>query len=90
MTQADIYRNQNQRDPQAISVDRDLGIKLVIPECDGKLKPDAFMDWLVCGKYFFTQANDGWSLSHPSGNSILQLRCDLVGRLTKEAKESKH
>ena len=26
----------------------DLGIKLVILEYDGKLKPDKFMYWLVC------------------------------------------
>ena len=45
------YRNQ--RDPHAINVDRDLGIKLVIPEYDGKLKPDAFIDWLVCVENIF-------------------------------------
>eukprot|EP00268_Persea_americana_P013940 TRINITY_DN16175_c0_g1_i4.p1 TRINITY_DN16175_c0_g1~~TRINITY_DN16175_c0_g1_i4.p1 ORF type:complete len:110 (-),score=13.00 TRINITY_DN16175_c0_g1_i4:86-415(-) len=40
--------NQNQRDPHAVNVDRDLGIKLVIPKYDGKLKPYEIMDWLVC------------------------------------------
>ena len=39
---------RNQRDPYAVNVDRDLGIKLVIPEYDGKLNLDEFMDWLVC------------------------------------------
>ena len=39
---------RNQRDPHAVNVDRDLGIKLVIPEYDGKLKPNEFLDWLVC------------------------------------------
>ena len=52
---------RNQWDPQAVDVDCDVGIKLVIPEYDGKLKPDEFMDWLACGEYFLTQANDGWS-----------------------------
>ena len=51
---------QNQRDQQAINVDRDLRIKLLIHEYDGKLKPDEFMDRLVCGKYFCIQANDIW------------------------------
>ena len=45
--QDDGGNNRNQRDPHAVNVDRDLGIKLVIPEYDGKLKPDEFMDWLV-------------------------------------------
>ena len=27
---------RNQRDPQTVNVDRDLGIKLVVPEYDGK------------------------------------------------------
>ena len=39
---------RNQRDPYAVNVYRDLGIKLVISKYDGKLKPDKFMDWLVC------------------------------------------
>lgn len=39
--------NRNQRDLHAVNVDRDLGIKLVIPEYDGKLKPNEFIDWLV-------------------------------------------
>lgn len=30
---------RNQRDPLANNVDQDLGIKLVIPEYDGKLRP---------------------------------------------------
>ena len=34
---------RNQWDPHAVNVDHDLGIKLVIPEYDGKLKPDEFM-----------------------------------------------
>ena len=45
----------NQRDQPPINVDRDLGIKLVIPEYDGKLKPDEFMDWLVCIENTFAQ-----------------------------------
>ena len=44
----DGRHNRNQRDPHAVNVDRDLDIKLVIPEYDGKLKPDEFLDWLVC------------------------------------------
>ena len=44
--------NQNQRDPHAVNVDRDLGIELVIPGYDGKLKLDEFMDWLVCVEIF--------------------------------------
>ena len=36
--------NRNQRDPQAVNVDRDLGIKLMIPEYVEKLKLDEFMD----------------------------------------------
>ena len=43
----DGRHNRNQRDPHAVNVDRDLGIKLVIPEYDGKLKPDEFLYWLV-------------------------------------------
>lgn len=39
--------NRNQWDPHAVNVDRDLGVKLVISEYDGKLKQDEFMDWLV-------------------------------------------
>ena len=50
---ADGGHNQNQRDPHAVNVDRDLDIKLVIPEYDGKLKPDEFMDWLVCVENIF-------------------------------------
>ena len=42
----DGRHNRNQRDPHAVNVDRDLGIKLLIPEYDGKLKPDEFIDWL--------------------------------------------
>ena len=49
----DIGHNRNQRDPHAVNVDRDLGIKLVIPEYDGKLKPNEFMDWLVCVENIF-------------------------------------
>ena len=59
--QDDGGHNQNQRDLHAVNVDRDLGIKLMIPEYDEKLKPDEFIDWLVCGKYICTEANDGWS-----------------------------
>ena len=44
----DGRHNWSQRDPHAVNVDHDLGIKLVIPEYDGKLKPDEFLDWLVC------------------------------------------
>ena len=52
--------NRNHRDPHAVNVNRDLGIKLVFPEYDGKLKPDEFTDWLVyVENIFFTQANDG-------------------------------
>lgn len=40
----DGRHNRNQRDLHAVNVDRDLGIKLVIPEYDGKLKPDEFLD----------------------------------------------
>ena len=51
---------RNQQNKNANNVDQYIGIKLVIPEYDGKLKLDEFMDWLVrvC-KIFFTQANDG-------------------------------
>ena len=35
-----------------VNIDRDLGIKLEIPESDEKLKLDKFMHWLVCRKYF--------------------------------------
>ena len=42
----DGRHNRNQRDPHAVNVDRDLGIKLVIPEYDRKLKPDEFINWL--------------------------------------------
>ena len=42
--QDDGRHNWNHRDPHIVNVDRDLGIKLVIPEYDGKLKPDEFMD----------------------------------------------
>ena len=47
---ADNHRNdgeniQNPRDQYTVNVDRDLGIKLVILDYDGKLKPDEFMDW---------------------------------------------
>lgn len=38
----------NQWNQMTHNVDGDLGIKLVIPEYDGKLKSDEFMDWLVC------------------------------------------
>ena len=51
--QEDGRHNWNQRDPHAVNVDRDLGIKLVIPEYDGKLKPDEFLDWLVCVENIF-------------------------------------
>lgn len=30
------------------NVDRNLGIMLVILEYDGKMQPEASMDWLVC------------------------------------------
>ena len=39
---------RNPQDQHSINVDRDLGIKLVIPKYYGKLKPDEFMDCLVC------------------------------------------
>ena len=45
--------NRNQRDPQTVNVDQDLQIKLVILEYDRKLKPDEFMDWLVCVENIF-------------------------------------
>lgn len=35
------------------NVDQDLGIKLVIPEYDGKLKPDELMDWSLSVKNIF-------------------------------------
>lgn len=50
----DGRHNRNQRDSHTVNVDRDLGIKLVIPEYNGKLKPDDFMDWLVCVENIFT------------------------------------
>ena len=43
----------NQRDQPANNVDWDLGIKLVIPEYDGKLKPNEFIDWIVCMENIF-------------------------------------
>eukprot|EP00268_Persea_americana_P008858 TRINITY_DN13465_c0_g3_i2.p1 TRINITY_DN13465_c0_g3~~TRINITY_DN13465_c0_g3_i2.p1 ORF type:complete len:104 (-),score=10.68 TRINITY_DN13465_c0_g3_i2:27-338(-) len=46
-------RVRNQRDQQVVNVDRDLRIKLAIPEYDGKLKLDEFMDWLVCVENIF-------------------------------------
>ena len=45
---ADGGHNRNHQDPHAVNVNRDLGIKFVIPEYDGKLKPNEFIDWLVC------------------------------------------
>ena len=44
---------QNQHNQPANNADWDLGIKLVIPEYNEKLKPDEFMDWLVCVKNIF-------------------------------------
>ena len=44
---------RNQRDQPVNNVDRDLGIKLVILEYDGKLKRDEFIDWFVCGENIF-------------------------------------
>ena len=69
----------------ALNVDRDLGIKLVIPEYDGKLKPDEFMDWLVCVENIFAHKPimDGHKI-------ISQLCCDVVGRLVKEKEKSKY
>lgn len=34
--------------------DRDLGIKVEVPEFDGKLQPDAFLDWLLCIENIFS------------------------------------
>ena len=51
--QDDGGHNRNQWGPHVVNVDRDLGIKLVIPEYDGKLKADEFMDWLVCIENIF-------------------------------------
>ena len=45
---------RNQRDQQVVNVDRNLGIKLVIPEYDGKLKPNEFMDCLLRVENIFT------------------------------------
>ena len=39
--------------PQAVNVDRDFGIKLVILEYDEKLERDEFMDWLVIVENIF-------------------------------------
>lgn len=36
------------------NVDRNQGIMLVILEYDGKMQPEAFMDWLVCVKNVFS------------------------------------
>lgn len=43
---------RNQRDQPTNNVERDLGIKFVIPEYDGKLNLEGFMDWLVSKKIF--------------------------------------
>ena len=53
-----------------VNVDRELGIKLMIPEYDGKLKTDEFMDWLVCVENIFAHNSmiDGHKVT--SGNSI--------------------
>lgn len=34
--------------------DRDLGIKVEVPKFDGKLQPDAFLDWLLCIENIFS------------------------------------
>lgn len=54
----DVGNIWNQRDQHSVNDDRDLGIKLVILEYDGKLKPDEFMDWLMCVENIFVQTND--------------------------------
>ena len=75
--------NRNQQDPQAIKVDRDLGIKRVIPEYDGKLKPYEFMDWLVCVENIFAHKPMTEGQSYTSGNSISQFCCNMVGQVAK-------
>lgn len=45
---------RNQRDQPANNVERDFGIKFVIPEYDTKLNLDEFMDWLVSKKISHT------------------------------------
>ena len=42
----------------ANNVDLKLGIKLVIPKYDNKLKLDGFMYWFVHIENIFAQAND--------------------------------
>lgn len=40
--------NQHNQGPS--DIDRDLVIKIVIPEYKGKMQPETFMDWFVCVK----------------------------------------
>ena len=48
---------RNQRDQPTNNVDQDLGIKLVILEYNGKLKPNEFMDWSVCVENISSRSN---------------------------------
>ena len=80
--------NRNQRDPHA-NVDRDLGIKLVIPKYDGKLKPDEFMDWLVCIENIFAHKpmTAGYKITLVATRFRSYAACNMVGRVaTKEKK----
>ena len=68
--------------------DRDLGIKLMIPEYDGKLKPDEFLYWLVYVENIF--AHKPMTDGHKITLVATRFRNDAaiwVGQVTTEAKK---
>lgn len=63
------FRNQCNPGPQNFG--RDLGIKIVLPEYDGRMQPKDFMDWLVCRECVCSQTHDGGAQGYSSGYQVL-------------------
>lgn len=61
------FRNQCNPGPQ--NFDRDLGIKIVLPEYDSRMQPKS-IHWLVCKECVCSQTHDGGAQSYSSGYQV--------------------